>query len=153
MMVVRFWRKLTPGEHVPRERNGPMLVEVGVDPVIDRESGRMVAAPQAGHVTHRYIFRTIATEGLVQGAFQIGSASQMARHIGADTHFRLGRRREMKVGIETGYRMDLAERHLNLGGEFMQRVGWQIAELLLNGPEFVDQAPWSSCFRKMMKVV
>jgi len=39
--------------------------------------------------------------------------------------------------------MDLAERYMNLDGEFLQPIGWQIAELMLNGPEFVDQATGS----------
>jgi hypothetical protein len=47
----------------------------------------------------------------------------------------------MKVGIKTGHRMDLAEWYLNLRGEFMQPVGRQVSELMLNGPEFVDHAP------------
>jgi len=57
----------------------------------------------------------------------------------------MGGRREMKVGIETCHGMDLAERHLDFRGEFLQPIGRQVAELMLNGPEFVDQArgsPW-----------
>jgi hypothetical protein len=37
--------------------------------------------------------------------------------------------------------MDLAKRHLNLGGEILQTIGRQVAELMLYGPEFVNQAP------------
>src|SRR6266481_9258615 len=73
----------------------------------------------------------------------------MTSHVGADTHLSLGRRCEMEVGIETGYRVDLAKRHLNLCGELPQSIGRQIAELVLNGPKFVDQAPRSPCFRMM----
>ena len=49
----------------------------------------------------------------------------------------------MEVRIKAGYRMDLAERHLDLGSEFLQSIGGQVAELMLNGPEFVDQATGS----------
>src|SRR5260370_7089737 len=71
----------------------------------------------------------------------------MASHVGADTHFSLGRRCEMEVGIETGDRVDLAKRHLNLYGEHLQSINQQKAELVLNGPKLVDQAPRSPCFR------
>src|SRR5258708_10383453 len=71
----------------------------------------------------------------------------MTSHVGADAHFSMGRRCEMEVGIETGYRVDLAKRHLNLCGELLQSINRQIAELGLNGPKFVDQAPRSPCFR------
>ena len=59
----------------------------------------------------------------------------------------------MKVGIKTSYRMDLTERHLNLCGKVTQPVGRQIAKLVLNGPEFVDHAQGSSCFRNGDKFV
>src|SRR5258706_13067316 len=71
----------------------------------------------------------------------------MTSHVGADTHFSLGRRCEMEVGIETGYRVDLAKRHMNPCGELLQSINRQKAELVLNGPKFVDQAPRSPCFR------
>src|SRR5258708_2225460 len=71
----------------------------------------------------------------------------MTSHVGADTHFSLGRRCEMEVGIETGYRVDMAKRHMNPCGELLQSINRQKAELVLNGPKFVDQAPRSPCFR------
>jgi hypothetical protein len=77
----------------------------------------------------------------------------MARHIGADSDLSLGWRREMKMRIKTGHRVDLAERHLNSCGEVMQPVGRQIAKLVLNGPKFVDHAPGSSFFRNGDKFV
>ena len=67
----------------------------------------------------------------------------MTRHIGANSYFSRSGRSEMEVRIKAGYRMDLAERHLDLGSEFLQPIGGQIAELMLNGPEFVDQATGS----------
>jgi hypothetical protein len=38
---------------------------------------------------------------------------------------------------------------LNLSGELLQSIGGQVAELMLNGPEFFDQAPGSSWSRIM----
>src|SRR5882724_4943808 len=143
MMLSRFGGKFAPGEHVPHKSRCTMFINIAVDPIVDRQSGRLVAATETGHVTHRHVFRAASPESLVQATFKLGSAPQMARHIGADADFRLSRRREMKVWIKTGYRMNLAERHLNPGGEFLQQIGGQIAELMLNGPEFVDQATGS----------
>src|SRR5258708_38782201 len=71
----------------------------------------------------------------------------MTSHVGADTHFSLCRRCEMEGGIETGYRVDLAKRHMNPCGELLQSINRQKAELVLNGPKFVDQTPRSPCFR------
>ena len=58
----------------------------------------------------------------------------------------------MKVGVETGYSVDLTERHMNLGGELLQAVSGKISELMLNGPEFIDQAPGSSWLRRMARM-
>src|SRR5277367_2708761 len=130
-----------------------MFIEVAEDLIIDRERWCLIAASKAGDIAHGYLFLTPSTESLLQATFQAGSATQMARHIGADAHFGLGWRREMKVRIKTGYRMDLAEGHLNLRGKVMQPVGRQVAKLVLNGPKFVDHAQGSSCFRKGDKFV
>jgi hypothetical protein len=39
---------------------------------------------------------------------------------------------------------------LYLGGEVLQSIGRQVAELMLYGPEFVNQAPGSPWFRIIM---
>ncbi len=120
-----------------------MFIEVAVDPIIDRERGRLVASTETRNIPHSHFFGAACAECLFQTAFKAGSAAQMARHIGADSYFGLCGRREMEVGIKTGYCMDLAKRHVNLDGEFLQPIGGQVAELMLNGPEFVDQATGS----------
>ena len=120
-----------------------MFIEVAVDPVIDGESGRLVAAAETRHIAHSHFFRATCVECLFQAALQAGSAAQVTRHIGADADFSLRGRSQMEVRIKAGNRMDLAERHVNLDGEFLQPIGGQVAELMLNGPEFVDQATGS----------
>jgi hypothetical protein len=42
----------------------------------------------------------------------------------------------MKMGIEAGYGMDLTYRDINLCGEGLEPVGWQIPEVFLYGPQF-----------------
>ena len=139
-----------PERTSPHEPHRAQFVEVAIDMIVDRESWRLVAAAETGDVTHSNLFRTASAESLVQPVFQVAAAAQMAGHIGADAHFSLGRRREMEVGIKTGYCMDLAERHLNLSGKILQPIGRQVTELMLYGPEFVDQAPGSPWFRIIM---
>jgi hypothetical protein len=58
----------------------------------------------------------------------------------------------MKMWIEAGHGVDLAERYVNLGSEVLQPIGGQVAELMLNGPEFFDQAPGSFWFRMMSRL-
>jgi hypothetical protein len=41
---------------------------------------------------------------------------------------------------------------VNSGSELLQPIGGQVAELMLNGPEFFDQAPGSPCFRRMARM-
>lgn len=43
----------------------------------------------------------------------------------------------MKVGIKTGHRMDLAEGDINLPRQHLELLGGQVAELSLDGPQFV----------------
>jgi hypothetical protein len=140
---VLFGGKLATRKHVTYERRGTMFIEVAVDLVIDRERGRLVAATETGDVANSNIFVAVSSESFFNAALQVESSSQVTRHIGADTHFSLGWRCEMKVGIKTGYRMNLAKGYSNSGSEFLQPIGRQVAELMLNGPEFVDQATGS----------
>ena len=44
----------------------------------------------------------------------------------------------MKVRIEAGHGVDLAQRHVDLGGQSPQLVRGQVAEFVLNDPEFVE---------------
>ena len=45
----------------------------------------------------------------------------------------------MKVRIEAGYRVNLADRHVDPCRESLQLVRRQVAKLLLDRPEFVEQ--------------
>jgi hypothetical protein len=76
---------------------------------------------------------------MFQLCFQIGATTQVAAHVGADFDFGAGRRSQMKMGIKTGYGVNLADGNIDLRGQLPQLIGRQIPKLLLNRPEMVEQ--------------
>ena len=75
----------------------------------------------------------------IQCGFYFNAAAQMTTHVGADPDIHLGRRSQLKMGIEAGHGMNLAQRDVNLPRQSPQLVCRQIAEFVLNDSEFVEQ--------------
>lgn len=63
----------------------------------------------------------------------------MTAHIGADFDLGSRRRRKVKMGIEAGDRMDLADRNVHANGKLLQLICRQVAKLLLDRPELIEQ--------------
>ena len=62
----------------------------------------------------------------------------MAAHVVANPDFGFGRRREMKMGIETRDAMQLVKRRLGALGKGFELRFWQIPEAELYGTQFVE---------------
>ena len=54
-------------------------------------------------------------------------------------HFSAWGRGEVKVRIEAGHGVDLAHRHIDPARQLLQLIRRQVAELLLDRPELVEQ--------------
>src|SRR4029077_17030900 len=78
--------------------------------VVDGTRRRLIAPPEAGHIANLHIRRAVLCESLLQLRAELTRSIQMAAHVRANTYIRFGRRRKMKVRIETGDAMNLIKR-------------------------------------------
>jgi hypothetical protein len=112
---------------------------------VDRHGRRFIATAEAGHALHLnfWVYRFPAFA--IESGAKLGGAAKMAGHILANTHVHFGWRCEVKMGIKACNTVQTVERKVNFGGEILQLVGRQVAELTLNLPQFVkDQRLASS---------
>jgi hypothetical protein len=65
----------------------------------------------------------------------------MAGHVGADANVNSRWRREMEVGIKTGYSVNLTEGHAQFRGQQFKLFRGQISEFFLDGTKFWNHAP------------
>ena len=136
--------KLPPRQHIARHAHGCGRRHVGIDQVVHANRGSLVAAAEAGDIADDNLFGTGPAKGLLQGGFHLGAAANVAGHVTADTDVHSRRRRESKMGIETCYRVDLAERNLDFSREQLQLLDGQVAVLVLNLTQFFEHVRISS---------
>jgi len=130
---------LTPGERIARKTHCAHEVEAAIDVAVHGKRGSLVAAAEARNVADGNVVCRVPSKSLFKVRFQFGAAAQVATHVSANSHFRLGWGREMKVRIETSYAVDLADRDIDLHGKLLQLICGQVSKLLLNRPELIEQ--------------
>ena len=67
------------------------------------------------------------------------AAAQVTAHICTDLHLGSRSGGEVKVGIEAGDRVNLAYRNVDACSELLELIRGQVAKLLLDRPELIEQ--------------
>ena len=76
--------------------------------------------------------------------FERVAAAEVAGHVAADFDFGFWGRSQMKVRVEAGGGVDLADGDVELFREQVELVGGEVSELVLDGAKFVEQAKCSA---------
>src|SRR4029077_17082951 len=97
----------------------------------------MIASAETRNIADFHFAFWRAGEAAFEVRAQLARAVQVATHVRADTNFRAGRRREMKMRIKTGDAVNLIKRSLRARGQRLKLRLGQEAVALLNGPQIV----------------
>ena len=83
-------------------------------------------------------WRARAAKSRLQIRLQFICPQQVTAHVGADAHIDSGRRRQVKVRIEAGDRMNPAQWSVERDRQSLQLFRRQIAEFTLDGSQLVE---------------
>ena len=134
MRLVDFFAAKGAASHLLGARG----TNLGKNLIVDRYCRRALAPAEAGNVTNLHVFGAGAGKATLQLHAQLASAVEMATHVRADANFGFGRRREVKMRVETRDAVKLVERSVRaLGKSFQLRRG-QKAVAQLDGPKVVE---------------
>src|SRR5882724_499680 len=108
MGLKNFFAANSAASHLFGKRGG----DIRENMIVDGGGGGVIAAAEAGNIADLHVLGARIGEAAFEIGSQFAGAVEMATHVCTDANFRLGRRREMKMGIKTGDAMDLIERDL-----------------------------------------
>jgi len=121
---------------------------IRIDHIVDRYGGSAIAAAQAGDFTNLHLCRARCRKSSFEVRSQFTRAVQVAAHVCANANIGARRRRQTKVGIETGHTMNLVKRRMGTAGKgFKLRTGKK-SVAKLDGPQVVEDHGASPCTKK-----
>ena len=133
-MVPCFRRQGTAGNCIVDDRNGVCRINPTIDSIIHRKSRCLITAAEARDVTDRNLIRAAPSECLLKTRFQFRAAAQVAGHVGTDLYFHARWGGQVKVRIETGDGMNLADRDVVLERELLELIRRQSSHTAAGSP-------------------